>query len=251
MPLAHNFGLPWGLWQIVTRLGEAQLMLPTALALVAWLAWIGERRAALLWLSLLAFAGGLTTASKVAFIGWGIGIADLNFTGVSGHAMHAAAVFPLLLRCLSASSGRSTQAAAVVTGYAVGAVVALSRVVIGAHSPSESMAGFALGGAVSALGLAFATVPRQHLPRWLLAALVVAQLLNPTAAPVYSTHDMVTRLALSLSGHERPFTRAMMHKSSGTGRRLCPALRRPRRCRPEATPDPAMGASTAPAPWCS
>ncbi len=210
MPATHDFVLPWGLWQIVTRFGEAQLMLPTGLALVAWLAWVGERRTAVLWLSLLSLAFGLTTASKVAFIGWGVGIPALNFTGISGHAMHAAAVFPLLLRCLSASGGRTAQGVAVGLGYAVAALVAVSRVVIGAHSASESVAGFALGGAASALALGLGTVPPQHLPRWLLALLVAAQLVNPAAAPTLPTHDMVTRLALWVSGHERPYTRGMM-----------------------------------------
>jgi len=201
---------PPGFWPVVTRLGEAQLMLPSGLALVAWLAWSGERRAAALWLSLLVVAVLLTTASKVAFIGWGIGVPSLNFTGFSGHAMHAAAVFPLLLRCLSASSSRTTRWFAVALGYSLAALVAVSRAVIGAHSPSESLAGFLLGSAASALALGFGTVPQQHLPRWLLALLVAAQLVNPAAAPSLPTHDMVTRLALNLSGHERPYTRGMM-----------------------------------------
>lgn len=199
-----------GAWEVVTRLGEAQLMLPSALALVAWLAWRGERRSAVLWAALLGLAVGLTTASKIAFIGWGLGIASLNFTGVSGHAMHAAAVFPLLLRCAVASNGRAVQRIAVALGYAVALLVAVSRVAVGAHSAPEVVAGFALGGAASALSLAFGTVPHIHLPRWLLGALVVAQLLNPAAAPSLPTHDMVTVVALRLSGHEKPYTRHMM-----------------------------------------
>ena len=62
--------LPWEFWLVVTRLGEAQLALPTALALAAWLAMTGERRAAAVWLTLFGLAFGLTTASKIAFIGW-------------------------------------------------------------------------------------------------------------------------------------------------------------------------------------
>lgn len=179
MPGATPFAMNSALWPLVTRLGEAQLMLPSALALVAWLAWVGERRSAALWLGLVSFAIALTTASKIAFVGWGIGSATLNFTGFSGHAMFATAVFPLLLRCLAASSSRATQHAAVAAGFAIGAVVAVSRVAVGAHSVSEAIAGFALGGGASALALALGTVPQQHLPRWLLGGLIAAQLLNP------------------------------------------------------------------------
>ena len=210
MPTAYAFSLHTHFWPIVTRFGEAQLMLPSGLALVAWLAWAGERRTALLWVSLLSLAVALTTASKIAFIGWGVCLPSLNFTGVSGHAMHAAAVFPLLLRCLTASSGPPTRRVAVALGYAMAGLVAVSRVVIGAHSQSEAVAGFALGGAASALALAFGTVPQQHLPRWLLAGLIAAQLVNPAAAPSLPTHDMVPRLALAVSGHDRPYTRSMM-----------------------------------------
>jgi hypothetical protein len=129
-------------------------------------------------------------------------------------------VFPLLLRCFAASHGRPAQHIAVALGYAVAALVAVSRVVVGAHSPSESLAGFALGGAASASALAFARLPRQHLPRWLLAALVAAQLVNPAAMPSLPTHDMVTRLALSMSGHERPYTRGMMLRRERERERL-------------------------------
>ena len=227
-------------WETVTRLGEAQLMLPSALALVAWLAWCGERRSAWLWAAMLGLAVGLTTASKIAFIGWGLGIASLNFTGISGHAMHAAAVFPLLLRCVVASNGPAVQRSAVALGYAVALLVAVSRVAVGAHSPPEVAAGFALGGAASALSLAFGTVPRIHLPRWLLGALVVAQLLNPAAAPSLPTHDMVTEVALLLSGHEKPYTRNMMMRLE---RQRLKALQTAMKQRPEAPNTPPYNAS--------
>jgi membrane-associated phospholipid phosphatase len=212
MLLAQQIGLPWGFWQFITRFGEAQLLLPTALVLGAWFATAGARRAAFLWFALFGTAFALTTASKIAFIGWGVGIPRLNLTGISGHAMHAAAVYPLLLRCLASAGPRGLRAAAVAFAFALAATVALSRVVIGAHSASESVAGFALGAAASALTLALAALPSQPLPRWLLALLVAALLLNPTAAPSLRTHDLVTRVALAVSGHERPYTRQMLRQ---------------------------------------
>lgn len=213
MPLAQHFGLPWGFWIVVTRFGEAQLLLPTALVLGGWLAAAGARRSAVLWLGLFGLAFTLTTASKVAFIGWGVGIPRVNLTGISGHAMHAAAVLPLLLRCLAGTTGgRALRVAAVMLGLALAALVALSRVVIGAHSASESIAGFVLGAAASSLTLALAAIPPRPVPRWLLALLLAAQLLNPVAAPSLRTHDLVTRVALWVSGHDRPYTRQMLRQ---------------------------------------
>lgn len=232
-------------WELVTRLGEAQLMLPSALALVGWLAWRGERRSALLWAAMLGLAVGLTTASKIAFIGWGLGIPSLNFTGISGHAMHAAAVFPLLLRCAVASNGRAVQHIAVALGYAIALLVAISRVAVGAHSAPEVVAGFAVGGAASALSLVFGAVPHVHLPRWLLAALVVAQLLNPAAAPSLPTHDMVTEVALWLSNHDKPYTRGMMLRQERKRLKALPAAtaRGPIPPASAATPAPPYNAS--------
>ena len=204
--------LPWEFWLVVTRLGEAQLALPTALALAAWLAMTGERRAAAVWLTLFGLAFGLTTASKIAFIGWGVGSARWNFTGVSGHAMHAAAVLPLLLRCATGAQPRSVRALALALGLAVAALVAASRVVLGAHSASEALAGLVLGAAASMLTVALHAVPARPLPHWLLALLLGAQLLNPFALPTLPTHDVVTRLALAVSGHEHPYTRALLRR---------------------------------------
>ena len=197
-------------WPLVTRFGEAQLMLLSALALVAWLVWLGERRTAAIWASLVGLAVALTTTSKIAFIGWGVGVASLNFTGVSGHAMHAAAVFPLLLYCFTSARGHRAHVLALMLGLGIAALVAVSRVVIGAHSPSESIAGFLVGGAASGLAVVFGRVPRRPLPHWLIGLLAAAMLLSPTAAPSLPTHDMVTHLALWVSGHEKPYTRKMM-----------------------------------------
>jgi membrane-associated phospholipid phosphatase len=212
MAFALNTVLPPQIWFLITRFGEAQLMLPTALLLVGWLATVGERPTAALWAGLLGLAIGLTTASKIAFIGWGIGSPALNFTGVSGHAMHAAAVLPLLMRCLTAPAGRPLQRTAVALGYALAALVAVSRVAVWAHSSSEAVAGFALGSAASALALRFGNVPQLMLQRWLLATLVVACVVNPAAAPSLPTHDLVTHVALWVSGNEQPYTRGMMLK---------------------------------------
>ena len=71
--------LPADFWYFSSRLGEMQLMLPIALALVAWLVWAGEGRRAALWLAMVLLAVGITAASKIAFIGWGIGSARLDF----------------------------------------------------------------------------------------------------------------------------------------------------------------------------
>jgi len=207
-------------WSLIGRLGEAQLLLPAALVLAWWLARRSEGRALVQWwLPLLALAGAATTVTKVAFIGWGVGNADLDFTGVSGHAMFAAAVYPLLGAASAASRAPRWRRAALLGGYAFALLIGVSRVVDGAHSVSEVVAGLALGGAASALALRFAHAPPTRMPLLLPAALALWLAVTPATAPASPTHSLVTRLALGLSGHTRPYTRSQMHRAHALAQR--------------------------------
>ena len=213
---------PMNFWPLLTRLGEAQILLPAAaLALLALLRDPPGRRLAAWWIGLGAAAVLATTASKVAFIGWGIGSAALDFTGVSGHAMFAAAVYPLLFGALAPSLARllspARQAApetvwlAVGAGAALALLIGVSRVAVQAHSVSEVVAGLALGGSVCAVALWRSQPPQRALTLWVPALAVVWLAATPTLASASQTHPLVTRLALALAGHERPYTRERLH----------------------------------------
>jgi membrane-associated phospholipid phosphatase len=199
-------------WPFVTRLGEAQILLPALLAMTGWLAWTRPTRLPAVWLACTALAAALTTLSKVAFIGWGIGYAPLDYTGISGHAMFAAAILPLLARGLAGPVPPPWPAAALLAGWALALVIAVSRVVTGAHSASEAVAGCLLGTLATLATLALAPAPpaaaAHAAPRALVAALALWLALTPAGAPPSATHGLVTRLALAVAGHSRPYTRA-------------------------------------------
>ena len=55
---------------------------------------------ALRWMVGLAPAALITLATKLAFIDWGIGWTAMDFTGVSGHTMCVAAIYPILFLAL-------------------------------------------------------------------------------------------------------------------------------------------------------
>ena len=207
--------LPAGFWRAVTRLGEAQILLPAALLAAAWLARHGERATAARWLGAVAAAAALTTATKLAFIGWGLGgSAALDFTGLSGHAMFAAAIFPPLLCTVAAPAGGFTPPRAVACGVLLALVIAVSRVATGEHSLSESVAGALVGGAASVVALAGAASPRRPARRWLALLLAAWLLTTPAGAPPSRTHGWVTQLALALSGRDTPYTRADLHRAA-------------------------------------
>jgi membrane-associated phospholipid phosphatase len=162
------------------------------------------------WLVCIGVAALLTTATKVAFIGWEVGYAPLDFTGISGHSMFAAAVLPVLAGATASGASPRTRLLALAASYGFAALIAVSRVMTGAHSVSEAIAGFAIGAVASQLALRLATAPRTQAPKALLAGLLVWLVLTPAGAPPSRTHDWVTRLSITLSGREQPYTRWMM-----------------------------------------
>jgi membrane-associated phospholipid phosphatase len=196
-------------WQVLTRLGEAQILIPAAVLMVLLLTARSEtRRFAFNWMVLTTVATVITTASKLAFLGWGYGLAELNFTGFSGHAMFAAAIYPVLALAVVPGDSQGGRKFALALGCALALMVALSRIMVGAHSGSEVLAGLLLGGTASALAIRLASLPSPRVHPVFPVMLVVWFLWVPFKMPSSQTHSWVTRLALDLSGHAAPFTRS-------------------------------------------
>ncbi|MGF6753209.1 phosphatase PAP2 family protein [Paraburkholderia sp. GAS42] len=200
--------LPLHLWYAITSLGGAGLTLPLAIAIALWLAIGYTWRMAALWLGLLGAAICVVTITKLAFLGWGVGVRVLDFTGVSGHAMLSTAVYPVALFLMLLPARRSIRIAGVLLGLVAGIAVGLSRVVLEAHSPSEAVTGCLVGAGAALLFVRAAWHAR---PGQLSAAAVALSLVALTV----TLHDVrvptqrwVTHIALKVSGHDRPFVRA-------------------------------------------
>jgi membrane-associated phospholipid phosphatase len=213
-------------WSHLSALGGLNVTALVSLAIAARLVAAHCWRLALAWCVLFGAALLLAAGSQMAFMGWGLGIRSLEFTGFSGHATRAAAVFPVALFLLLERRGRRRtdvppatdgQArperrqggrlrAALCAGVVLAAAVAVARVKVGAHSPSEALAGCVLGLATAGLFLARLRATRDHSPRPLLLGLLAAAILLPRADPVNS-HQWLTAAALKLSGHDRIYLR--------------------------------------------
>lgn len=200
-------------WPMVTRLGEAQILLPLMLLVALWSARERAARAgAGTWVLATAAAALLVTATKVAFIGYGWGLPGWDFTGLSGHAMFAAAVLPVLGALLLAGQGGrpGLSRTGALAGVLLAGVVALSRLEVKAHSLSEVVLGSALGLAAAALALgAFGRHGslRRGLAGWAGALALAWLAATSLVAPPSRTHDWVTRLSLAVSGRAQPFHR--------------------------------------------
>lgn len=198
---------------LLTRLGEAQILFPLAWVAAAWL-WLQADQAAVArrWLLWLSVATALTTASKLAFIGWGWGWADLDFTGISGHAMVSAATLPMLVWAALLGRNPLVQNRGVACAFFLAALIAYSRLEVGAHSTSEAVAGFALGAWASAMTLLRAQQRPVAAPLWLPVGVLGMLLLLPLNAPASRSHDWVTRLSLQLSGRVLAYQRHDLHR---------------------------------------
>lgn len=200
-------------WNLVTRLGEAQIMLPAAVMVALWFGW-RERstRLAVVWLAGIVAAVVVTTASKVAFIGYGLGWPALDFTGVSGHSMFAAAIYPLtglaIVRALTGLQAPRWQGLGLAVGVALALLVGVSRVALEAHSWSEVAAGLLVGGAATVVAATTRCAPPTRHSLWLPVLVCVWLGSALPNAPPSPTHGWVTRLALAVSGRSEPYTRA-------------------------------------------
>jgi len=192
-------------WKLLSSLGDSRWLLPMIAVLL-----ISLPRSGFKWRALAAIVitAALTLASKLAYMGWGLGISGIDFTGFSGHAAMSSAIYAVAGTLLA-----GTPRPARIAGFAAGAILALligwSRIPLHAHSLSEVVAGLALGLTAAAWSLHPRPLPaRPH--AWILAAAVITGLVLPTAAPQMHTHQVVVELAKWLSGR----TEVMQRHSS-------------------------------------
>src|SRR5688500_14227487 len=114
--------LPEDFWRHFTWLGDSGLLLPAALLIAVWLASARHTwPAAWAWVLIFGAASLVVLASKLAFLGWGIGSASLNFTGISGHTMLSAAVWPVALWLVASRGTHRLRVALAIAGWLLAA----------------------------------------------------------------------------------------------------------------------------------
>ncbi len=204
-------------WLRVTSFGDSIVTVPAAAAIILWLISGRAWRMAGWWIVLFGAGMTLVVATKIAFIGWGVGVAAIDFTGISGHAMRATAVLPIV-GCLAFNGSRQwIRLAGFAAGLSVALLISASRVMVDAHSVSEAASGALLGTAISWLFMRItSSVILPAINVWLIV-LSLAGLFWVSFADPAPTQELLTRFALKLSGHERPFTRADWIAQSRSG----------------------------------
>ena len=194
-------------WQLVTFFGESAFLLPCAVFLYAWLRWHGATSIARHWLIAFSLTALVVLGSKLAFMGWGIGSAALDFTGFSGHAMMAASILPVLACLAVPSRYRALSLLAALFGVLLALAVGVSRLALHAHSMSEVVSGLALGFCVSLPFIMRHNVPRGPVAMLLVSGALASMLALPVGGAAGTTHDLVQDIATFLSGRDRPYER--------------------------------------------
>jgi membrane-associated phospholipid phosphatase len=189
-------------WEVLTSLGAAGLMLPVLVQVCIGLWQTGQSGTVVRWLALMALGTALVLATKIAFLSFGIGSAALDFTGISGHATLATAILPVWLGWVLARDPGRHFPTGMLAGLALGALVGWSRIILGAHSVSESALGWLLGAVIASLTwrLLDRRIPAPRLV-WG-AGLVLLLALSPNFSSYLPTRDWEKSLALIICGCE-------------------------------------------------
>lgn len=155
----------------LTNFGDLAVLLPLASAIVLWLWLAGDRAALLWWLLALTLCVGLIGILKIYMAACPFG----SLHSPSGHAGFATLVYGTIAACLAARLTGRWRVLALAAGGALIAGIALSRLVLGEHTPIEVAVGLLIGGVSLALLLHGApTLRSTRLPiRPLLLAVVV------------------------------------------------------------------------------
>ncbi|HZW20828.1 phosphatase PAP2 family protein [Noviherbaspirillum sp.] len=205
-------------WKELTALGDASITLPAAIVIALLLLAPTTRGLALRWFVLFGAMLACVVATKLAFLAWGAGIAEINFTGISGHSSRSAAVWPALAFVLVWNSSKATRRNVVALSFVIAALISASRVIIDAHSLSEALLGFVLGSVVSMLFMqraaAYQPRPVGH-PILAVGAVILvgSALLGP--AP---TKTWMRELAFYLTDRDEPYSRNELMQGTGGAR---------------------------------
>lgn len=195
-------------WILLTRLGDATLMLPLAALLLSGLLVLQAGSLAAQWGWRFLLAVVLTLVSKIAFFGWGVGSAALDFTGFSGHTLLATAILPLLTGWAFAGKYRYQ---GLLPGLIMAVLVGISRLKLGAHSDSEVVSGWLLGLWVilPLIQPGFAAYPRlkqrgRLIPLGIMALTAGVLYLPPWSLPSFQWEQQFARW---VAGREQVYTR--------------------------------------------
>lgn len=179
-------------------------MIPAAVAIMAYLFTARAWRMAWWWCMLFGLGISLVAITKIAFLGWGSGIRSIDFKAFSGHATSTTAIIPVIFYLFLKNSPSVLRISGILLGILLGVLMSTLLVVLHEHSASEAAAGCVLGGIISLSFIKLSTTLSSRTNTWLIPfsalAFFTVWYLQPPSIEYW-----MERVALYLSGHERPY----------------------------------------------
>ncbi len=225
--LVGSWRTAWGdsLMVAITALGDTPVTAFVALLAAGWIFWKGDRRMSLGLVAAIAvtalFVVGLKATMQVPRPSSLYSGADA-FSFPSGHTTFAAALYGILGWIWSRDLERPWQALVIAGTASLVAAIALSRVYLQAHWPSDVATGLVFGfGITAAFALAFRTTDMRKLQIVRLLALSVLAFVTVGAWHVLSSHANGLKM-YAPPAQTRPMTTAEWRQS---GWRNLPAYR--------------------------
>ncbi|MDR3429415.1 phosphatase PAP2 family protein [Silvimonas sp.] len=203
----NPFKVAMHFWQVLTNFGDSALLLPVAVVLIGWMLYEQAWRCASIWVALFVPAMVLVVATKLAFLGWGIGIERLDFTGFSGHTTLSMAIYPALAVWIVQRMHPRHHLRAYVLGWLFALVIGVSRLTLNKHSLSEVVAGVALGTAVSLTWTWLSALDSRPSHHFVLAVGILAMLIGGLHGERAPTQGFIARWAISMSHRPVPYNR--------------------------------------------
>ncbi len=192
-----------GFWNFVTDFGDTAVTLPLAALTLAFLLLSGWQRAALSLAIALAACGIAIGLTKLALESCGTPLLHTEITNPSGHAAVSTTVYGSLAMLFAGNIAAERRWIPIATAALLLIAIALSRVILDAHSMIEVALGLAIGlGALVLFYRALAAGPTVAIHGlWLaLGAVAVIALMHGARWPI----EDVVRVIVHLIRHSVP-----------------------------------------------
>jgi membrane-associated phospholipid phosphatase len=189
-------------WNTLTYFGDSMLLLPVGIIIAFFMAWkVSGRLTPWIWLFTLGVSGSIVVVTKFLFLAWGMGSAEYNFTGISGHTAMSATIWPVLLWLISGGFHKRLRQVIITLGVLLPVLIGYSRLVLHAHSPSEVISGLILG--ISASGLFLITQRNRSVNRFTfaqLAMMLILPLILVSTGKKATTQGLIEQIASHVTG---------------------------------------------------
>jgi membrane-associated phospholipid phosphatase len=140
MSIAWTEMLEW-----VTGLGDAALLVPSAIGIFVYFRWRRSAMSATSWAASLLLTAGATAILKLGFHACGATIPFLDVQSPSGHVSLATAFYLGIAHAASGSRRPWLRAALLLGGLGLVLAVGVSRIALHAHTAAEVAVGAAIG----------------------------------------------------------------------------------------------------------